>query len=73
VLDWHLSPAEQAALTDTGTVDEAEEIEERDGGNDVQIDLQAQSGFGSQIKLHEWAAIPEAIVSFSIDFDEGHR
>jgi hypothetical protein len=73
VLDRHLSPAEQAALTDIGTVDEAEEIEERDGGNDVQIDLQAQSGFGGQIKLHEWAAIPEAMVSFSIALEGGHR
>jgi hypothetical protein len=54
------------ALTDIGTINEAEEIEEGDGGNDVQIDLPAKPRFGSWVELHERATIPLTVVSTTI-------
>ena len=49
--------------TDVCTVDEAEEIEEGDGRNDVEIDLQAESGFGGSVEDHERASISSLPVS----------
>jgi hypothetical protein len=42
-----------AAPTDIGAIDEAKEIEEGDGRNDVEIDLQPKPGFSSSVKLYE--------------------
>lgn len=37
--------------TDIGSVDEAEEVHERDGGHDIPIDLSTQSAFGVRVQV----------------------
>jgi hypothetical protein len=49
--------------TDIGTINEAEEIEKRDGGNDIEIDFQAEPGLGGFVKYHERATVSSVIVS----------
>jgi hypothetical protein len=48
-----------AAPTDICTIDKAKEIEEGNGRNDIEIDLQPKPGFGSPVKLHERLTVPE--------------
>ena len=43
--------------TDIGSINEAEEVEERDGRDDVQIDFQAQFRFRDGVEMHKWLPI----------------
>jgi hypothetical protein len=45
------------AHTDIGTINEAEEIEKRDSGDDIEIDFQAEPGLGDFVKHHERATV----------------
>lgn len=45
-------------LTDIGSVDEAEEIQDRDRGDDEKIDLGAQARFGLGIELEQRLTVP---------------
>lgn len=51
------------AHTDIGSVDEAEQVEESNGGHDVEIDLAAQFGFGLGVEVDQGMAISEFIQS----------
>jgi hypothetical protein len=51
------------SLTNIGTIDEAEKIEQGDGGNDVQIDLPAKPGFVHWVKMHERVTISGTAMS----------
>jgi hypothetical protein len=53
---------ETLKLTDIGTVDEAKEVEERDGWNSPEIQLPPKSSFGCRIKLNGGIAITERSV-----------
>ena len=46
-------------LTDIGTINKTEKIEEGDGGNNIQIDLHPKSGFGTWVELHKRMAVPK--------------
>lgn len=43
--------------TDICAIDETEQVEQRDGGDDVQIDLQTQSTLRDRVVLHQGLAI----------------
>lgn len=43
--------------TDIGTINEAEEIEKRGSGNDIEIDFQAEPGLGGFVKRHNRATV----------------
>jgi hypothetical protein len=45
--------------TDVRTIDEAEQVEKRDGGNDHEIDLQTKLALSNGIKFHQRDAITE--------------
>lgn len=50
--EWELG------LTDVGAVDEAEEVEEGDGGDGVEVELPAQLAFCDGVELDQGVAVP---------------
>jgi len=53
----------ELSRTDIGTVNKAEEIEQGNSWDNVEIDLQAKSCFCSRVKVHERVTISETAVS----------
>lgn len=43
--------------TNVGTIDEAEEIEQRDGWNGIQVELPAESALGSRVEMDKGATV----------------
>lgn len=66
----HLRPLSEAAFTDIGTINEAEEIEQSDSGHDVKINLPAKLCFGSGVKLYERGTVPETVVSDQLEMTD---
>jgi hypothetical protein len=52
-----------ACRTNVGSINEAKEVEQRDGGDDHQVDLPPQLGLGGRIEGHERPSISIEAVS----------
>lgn len=57
--EWELG------LTDVGAVDEAEEVEEGDGGDGVEVELPAQLAFCDGVEFDQGVAVPDGESSVS--------
>lgn len=53
----------EGTLTDVGTIDEAEKVQERNSWDDIQINLQTKLTLGDRIKLNDRVAVSELRVS----------
>jgi hypothetical protein len=47
-------------LTDIGSIDEAEQVKQRHGWDDIEIDLPAELGFGLGVEGDEGVPIPSS-------------
>jgi len=61
--NFYFRTLSKTSLTDIGTINKAEKIEKGDSRNDAQIDLRAESSFGSWVELHERMTVPNTAVS----------
>lgn len=57
-----LFQAGQTCIPNVCPVDEAEEVEESDCGNDIQIDLEFQSRFSLPVKLDHGLSIAKLLI-----------
>ncbi len=60
---WGVFVWRELRLTNVGSVDEAEKVEDGHGWDDAQVNLQPQFRFGLLVKDHQGLAMPNQVIS----------